>query len=318
MRLLKLVLVGLVFAALAGAAFAANPQPGPQPVVIGGIITAIDLDAKSVAVGGPPGSERPTIVFFVNERTVITKDGSRAGLNDLAINDECVAKCVKTSDGKLVAVAVRATTPKPPLVSVHGTITAIDLANSIFKLELPATSILPAKVMSFLVDRGTAIRKDGKVVGFGDLKVNDLAAVAFVAPPPSTTPVEKPIRAVVVEAQTPPDPIMRVVGKLVRIGEKRVIAVLPPNAPAPLLFQVTDDTKIIKMKPVSFDALLIGDTLGVAFKKPAAGTTVMPNTLSIEVLPEVFAGLVVSVDPMRGLLSVQKPALNPTSAVTEL
>jgi hypothetical protein len=235
----------------------------------------------------------------VNEKTKIIKDGKPAGLGDLAIKDGCKAACLRTSAG-LLAIEVRAKTPVPPLARVRGMIASIDLEDSTFKLALADAA---GRVMEFYID-GTIIRKDGKPASFGDLKVDDLACVAFVPPPPTTTPTDQPIRAAVVEAMTPPVPIVHVVGKLVRIGEKRVIAVLPPNATAPLLFQVTDDTKIVKLKPAPFEALMVGDTVDVAFRRPAA--SVIPTALGIMVLPELYRGVIVSVDPLRGLVACQQ------------
>ena len=318
MRLLKFLLVGCLVAVLvAGAAFAAEPKP-PPPIVVGGVITAIDLDAKSVTLNGPIAGTDPAepaprqVTFFVNEKTKIIKNGKPAGLADLAVKDECKAACVRTSAG-LVAIEVVAKTPVPPLAHVCGTIAGIDLEHSTFKLKLNQEQGREARVMEFYIDRGTVIRKDGKPASFGDLKVEDLACVAFAPLIPTVIPTE-PIRAAVVEARTPPVPIVHVIGKLVFIGQTRLIGVLPREATAPLHFQVTDETKIVKMKPAPFDALMVGDSVDVAFHKPAE--SVIPKALAITVLPEGYRGIIVSVDLVLGIVVCQQSPTSTAGAVT--
>jgi len=63
------------------------------------------------------------------------------------------------------------------------------------------------------------------------------------------------------------------------------------------------------MKPAPFGALMVGDTVDVGFRRPAEG--VIPMALGIVVLPEMYRGIIVSVDPLRGLVACQQSPMGP-------
>lgn len=305
MRLCKFVLIGCLLASLlVGAVHAETTTPIIRPIIVAGMIAAIDLDQGAITLNGrdSTAADLAPIVFYVDDATKIVKDGLPATIKDLVVGDACTAWVVKTSDGKLVARYVQAKTPTPPVIRVMGKIYSIDLRTATFKLDVGATDSTYRRLMWFVVNRSTIIRKDGKIVPFGELKVGDLAMVAFYPPPPTMTFVEAPILALVVDARSPQQ-IVHAVGKLVKI-DGGLIVIQPVNTDCPLYFQVTNETRIIKFKPVTIRELVIGDMLDVAYVDPGM-LTVIPRALEIRVLPNYFRGVIASIDPLNRTITCQ-------------
>ncbi|MHB9036848.1 MAG: hypothetical protein ACYC64_09280 [Armatimonadota bacterium] len=315
MRQLKMVLiVGAVIALLAGAVSAqtsGSPVQTP-PIVLNGVISAISYDA-GVIVLSVPNADAPSTVLPVKLKVVnttkIIKNGQPATLKNLLVNDFCRAEAVKTSTGELVALSIVAKSPEPPPARVSGRIVKIDLEGYKFALQIGDSASRNSRVMVFSVDRGTRITKDGRPAGFGNLYIGDLALVAFR--PVLVASANVPIRAISVDARTPPELIGKVCGRLVGIyPEKQVIALLPPDVTCTsadptecaIFFQVTSITRIFKMGEATFDDLTIGDAVGVVFRKMPDNQ--IPPALAINVAPEKFAGKVAKVSPEDGLIVI--------------
>ncbi len=309
MRLCKFVLIGCLLASLlVSAAYSETTTPIIRPIIVAGMIAAIDLDQGAITLNGrdSTAAELAPIVFYVSDATKIVKDGVPATIKDLVVGDTCTAWVVKTSDGKLVASLIQAKTPTPPVIRVTGKIYSIDFRTSTFKLDVGAADSAYRRLMWFVVNPSTIIRKDGKIVPFGELRVGDLAMVAFNLPPPTLNLVEAPIPALVVDARSPQQ-IVHAVGKLIRI-DGDMIAVQPTNTDYPLYFQVTNETRILKLKPVTIKELVIGDMLDVAYIDPGM-LTVIPRALEIKVLPNYFRGTIVRIDPLNRTITCQSLSL---------
>lgn len=301
------MLVALIVSALVcGAALAADLRP--RPIAVGGVITALDAAKQAVTLNGLNDTTARTaprpVVFVCNEKTVITKNGKPAEFSALAVKDNCRAAVLPVADNVLVALKVDAVTPRPPVQQVRGIIGTVDTATSTFELKVQADAAKFA-VLKFRVTDATKIIKNGSPAGLADLAAGDVASVRFI---PSPLTVVGPIAALSVEARTPPN-IVHVKGRLVAIGDNKTIDVLPPNADAPLKFQVTEATQILKWHPAGFDALMVGDAVDVAFN--AALDVAVPPAISISVMPEMYAGAVVAVNLEKGTVTLQQSPMGP-------
>jgi len=322
MRLFKVTLLVCAAAViLSGTALA--QITAPSPIRISGVITAIDLTNRVVALTAPAATSNTAAVikFFVSEKTIITKNGSPATLADLAVKDECMAQVVKRSDGSLLALTVVAKTPASQIIWVSGIISRVLPDAGEFYLKVVVTdSVLPAELW-FAVSPLTRITRDGVPVPIADLRAGDVASVGYVRPPPSPLTVIRPMLALVVEARSPGAPIAHVVGKIIAIGNDGIITIIPANAPSPrkpilggsasigLRFFVTPSTRITKLGPASFDALMLGDMVDVAYSPVVM--SIIPPAIAVTVIPSVFKGMIASVDPIKGTVVGQVSPMGP-------
>ena len=314
MRNYKFVLIaGALAVMLLGCGAAAYYLPPMErPFGVGGIITMIDLHAGTITLNGPvpvdeDGVLPEPITFMVNDRTRIVKDGRRAHLADLAIGDACRALLVHTPDGGLLALGVIAESPSPPLTWVHGKIVKISLPDRVFALALITNrddaSNSADHVILFYVDHGTRICKDGRPAWLRDLHVGDLARVGF-APPPDIA-LNRPIRAAIVIARTPPPPMERFCGRISSINyEDMTIAVVPLDIDCFVdcseTFKITEQTKIDKFGVATIKDLCVGDRVCVTYNPFL--DVYPPYAIGVRVIPEKYGGTIVRVDPAAGLV----------------
>jgi len=269
--------------------------PGPPPsVFLQGMIQAIDLDKSTVTLGPPAppaGSTVPTpapVTILVVDTTKIYRNGQPALLKDLAVGDMAGVEAKRATDGTLTAVCIQArppvVPPPPQLKTVVGVISAIDPAALTFSLTVKPGPTAPPVVLKFIANADTKIRKNGADATFGDLKVNDLAAVAFVVTP-TMTPTST-MTAVAIDAKTPsappPPPKVTLTGIISAIDlDKGTITLGPPAppigstapTPAPVTIFVVATTKIVKNgQPALFKDLAVGDAACVQAQPAADGT----------------------------------------------
>lgn len=311
MKKLAILVFCAVAVMLSSGVFAQQTPIGTIPIV-GGIIRGIDLEKGAVTVGPPQepvDRVAPTITFFVTNQTKILKNGQPALLENLAVGDFCKAEVRKTPEGALVALAVRAETPRPPLQWVRGTIAKISYADSVFALKVIRPDTNAEMIITFVIDRGTKIMKDGKEACLGDLYVGDIAEVGHA--PITVAVIDQPIRAAAVHARTPPELIARVSGRIARLdAEKKIVWIAPfnvkcENAEKCLVpVRVVRLTRIEKLGSAVFEDLSVGDRANVTFRKDPAGE--MPIALTIAVMPESFEGRIAEVAYERNIVIVQR------------
>lgn len=118
-------------------------------------------------------------------------------------------------------------------------------------------------------------------------------------------------------AQTGPAPRPeKILGILFEVSlEKGIIAVQVPSpdptvAPRMMKIQVTDTTKIVKLRPVKLGALCKGDRLAILLV-PATDSAI-PKAAIIEVQPETMSGLIDAVNPLKMLLLVRTSPTGPS------
>jgi hypothetical protein len=325
-RVLFVLMVGAFAAALASAVFAADPTPVPAPIVVEGTITAMRVTTPtsgSITVQPPAPCPscpvRAPITFAVNERTLLFKDGKACKLAEIKVGDGCRAMLAKTATGFVAQIVYAKTPPTPPAKWVKGTIVekSVTVAwGKTFRLELAATTAVPALRMWFSVNDSTKITLDGAPATYDQLAVGQSAEVGYVPPPPSPLTVIQPILASAVAAKSPPPPpIVRVVGKLVGLDVAGgIIRVMPRDVECTdivdcaVTFRVTNETRIDKFGPAKLEALTLGDTVDVAARLTPVANALPPAAISVIVLPETLSGIVDKVDLATGTLWV-KPLL---------
>lgn len=321
MRNTKFVLlmsVCIMMLACAAQSGVIQTQPPVQvAITVEGTISAINYDLGAITIlppQPPAGSAMPSpapVKFFVNDKTRIEKNGQLATLKALLVGDICKASLVKAATG-LYALAITAQTPQQLRV-VSGKIEKIDASTNLFALRFAdATNTNAASaIMYFFADKNTKIIKNGKPAMFVDLCVGDIAKVGFVVPPPTLIPVNKPIRAITIEAITPPEMIGYLTGRILKIDAvaKRIAVAIPETASVkPLIFQITDRTSIIKIGEAKFESLMVGDKVEMAFIKVTDGR--VPVAISVKVIPEVFTGPIIKIDKTTGWFALAGSSVN--------
>jgi len=277
----------------------ASTSPAQQ-----GIISAINLEKGTVVIV-PPGSAAagttPTkgFLFFVNAQTKIIKNNQTATLKDLAIGDFCRAQIKYSSDGAPFALSVQASSPQSQpgsgLKFVTGVISAIDYSKLAFELTGKSGPDGTAPVLKFFADKETKIIKNGHPVGFGDLKVGNMAGVGF-APSPTLQPGSA-VRAAVIEVKnpvTPPPGLKTVTGPISNIDYAALTFTLffRGNAslqPVSLTVLADKETKIRKNgRLVGFGDLRNGDLVSVGFVSDATlgpGSKIRAVVIEAKMLP---------------------------------
>jgi hypothetical protein len=97
-----LVLITATGAPLIGQTSAPNRQRG-RLVPFHGMISAVDRNAKTVTISG----KKQPRVFKITDKTVITKSGAPATIEDITENQEASGSYVKTAEGELEARTLR-------------------------------------------------------------------------------------------------------------------------------------------------------------------------------------------------------------------
>jgi hypothetical protein len=97
-----LILITAAGAPLTGQTSAPNRQRG-RLVPFHGMISAVDRNAKTVTISG----KKQPRVFKITDKTVITRSGAPATIEDITENQEASGSYVKTADGELEARTLR-------------------------------------------------------------------------------------------------------------------------------------------------------------------------------------------------------------------
>jgi len=257
--------------------------PKPPVIRLEGRITAVDLDHSTVELRV---SADKVVVIVVTDRTAIFKNGHEASIGDLAVGDIAKAAVTKTPEGALVAVAIHAFTPPPPIHCVEGVVTAVDAAAGTLTVKAPV-----GEVTVKVTDR-TKIMKDGHPATLEQIAVNDLAKVCFYVNEAGENV------AVAICAKSPVPQIFTARGIIVEIDPEHHVFKLKTvgmmGAGDILTFRVTADTHIFKMgREVEFGALMVGDAAEVAFVRPPDGP---PIALKVVVLPSRASGSISEID----------------------
>lgn len=309
-RFVLLVLVGTL---LAGSVMGQTIVP--RGVAVKGIISEIDLDNRAITLNAPvlsstdPAPARLT--FYFTEATRFYKNGVPAGADALAVGDACLAECIRSETGSLVALSVKAVTPRTEFVK--GKIGKINYELRLFELLVGDPNTSTFRVFMFAANEETKIFKNGAPAKFGALRSGDLASVGFLAPVLDPT---KPRLATVIEARTPPELLGRVVGRVVELDfEKRIIGVLPAERliisadPVVRLF-VPENAKIDKFGESGLRALMLEDRVDVTFLKET--DSVLAPVVSIVVKPNIAKGIIDGVDLEHRVIGLKATPLSPT------
>ncbi|MCX6071199.1 MAG: DUF5666 domain-containing protein [Chloroflexi bacterium] len=270
---------------------ASSPQAEPGLKFVTGVISAIDPATLRFELNGKPGPIGAVTVlkFFADKETKIIKNGHPAGFGDLKVGDMAGVGFVPgptLQPSSIVRAAVievknPVTPPQPGLKFVTGVISAVDPATLKFELTGKSGPDGTAPVLKFFADKETKIIKNGRPVGFGDLKVGDAARVGFV--PGSTSSPGSVIRAAVIEAKSPvtPPPANTILEGLItgiNLDKGSIRLESPTQAKPPVTFFVVDSTKIMRNgQPALLKDLKVGDACRAEVKPTPDGTLVALN-----------------------------------------
>ena len=295
---------------------AKSPEP-PMKWVSGKIDKIVHEEYLfSLRVITSSNAENAVLVFAVDKNTRFTKDGRPATWHDIKLGD--LARVGFSPDPSGVsgepirAAVVEAKSSEPPLVWVGGVIEKIDYEEHIFVLRTMNATDVAGALMTFYVDRGTRITKNGRPAHLGELMAGDLARVGFV--PQITTAVVGPIRASVVTAKSPPPPMEKFCGRITGINyEDMTINVVPIDiycfADCSETFTITEQTKIDKFGHHTIKALAPGDHVCVTYNPLL--DVYPPYAICVTVIPEKYAGAIVRVDPHAGTVWCQVSPMGP-------
>jgi len=277
------VMVEGVFHAAMVSAF----TPKPPLICIEGRILGVDVEARRIALKPREGDP---VGILVAPDAVITKNGQKAALADLSEGDIAKACGSQTPDG-FVALFVHAVTPPPEIRCVRGIVSAVDTAAGTLTITTPDGDL------TVKIDDRTKIEKDGLPAKLEEIAPEDRAEVCFF-----TTNDGENI-AVGIHAVTPGGTVRTVRGAITAINpEEHLIKVRLPKGTI-LTFKVTPDTKIVKLfHEVGFQALMVGDIVGVAFQKVDDGP---PLALKIIVAPSVLQGRIAEVDAANRIIVLE-------------
>jgi len=203
--------------------------------------------------------------------------------------------------------ASRSTTPPTVVRSfVEGSITALTVTDSadgsvtVTPPVPPAGSKLPVQApVTFSVDSASKISLDGKASSIGDLAVDDQCAAFLLTSAGQTI-------ALSVDATSP-----HVFGTITALDTdsagNNFLTIQPFSPPfdktalPDVQLQVTSNTIITKMGTSSYSELLVGDVVAASYQ----GSDMV--AIEVDVQPLNFAGSVVSVDSVGGVITVANP-----------
>ncbi len=145
-----------------------NTLPG---VEVHGAITALSLDAQTLAVAGK--------TFSVNTKTEFGGTGDPKSLADLKVGDPVGIAALAQADGTLLAIEIHrlqtAPPPPPPGIELHGLVTAISLDAQTFAVGNTASSKTVA------VNASTVFSGSGGPKSLADLHLGDAISIKATA-----------------------------------------------------------------------------------------------------------------------------------------
>jgi hypothetical protein len=153
------------------------------------------------------------------------------------------------------------------------------------------------------VTRMTRITKDGRPAGFGDLAVGDLARCRVVVR-------DNMLWALAITARSVNNPPIRIEGVIVELDlVRRTVAIKTPDPDErPVMFRVTDDTRITKNgQPARLPDVEIGDFARALLVDTNAGLVALILDAHDRPPPIPVEGRIVGLDPVRQIVAVQPP-----------
>ena len=141
--------------------------PRPVPFSAAGKLTAADRAAATLTLVPPKGS---AVTVHLATSAVIRRDGKKATLANLAVNDQVAVAGMKQVDGSLVANRVSAVAPRPVPFVAYGKVSAVDAAAATVTV-IPLPGVVKVAATAHVYRNGTAAT-------LAEVAVNDCIGVA--------------------------------------------------------------------------------------------------------------------------------------------